>query len=261
MIRIIALTETGHDLARRIQAYWPDSRLDFCPQPFTATVQQAFLNGERLIMICAMGIAVRTLAPVLADKHRDPAVLVLDEHGQFVVPLLSGHEGGANEWGRQLAGKLTAQLVLTTANPYLKPVYAVGMGCERGCSVTEIAELFHHCLGLAGLTAAKIETIHSIDIKADETGFIDFCNHVNKKFQTWSAEQLNTVKSQLSTRSDYVFRVVGVYGVAESAALYGAMAITGTPAELILNKHKSQRATCAIARSYPRTYPQEYTQT
>ncbi|MEL0631099.1 cobalamin biosynthesis protein CbiG, partial [Psychromonas aquatilis] len=63
----------------------------------------------------------------------DPAVLVFDEQGQFVNPLLSGHEGGANELARQVTQLLQNQLVLNTANSYLKPKYVVGMCCERHC--------------------------------------------------------------------------------------------------------------------------------
>ena len=55
----------------------------------------------------------------------------------------------------------------------------------------------------------------------------------------------------LSTRSDYVYDTVGVYGVAESAALHAARKLTGNAPELVLAKRKSRRATCAIARAYP----------
>lgn len=253
MIRIVALTEAGRQLAVRLQSELAGSELWYKPQPFGERIQQAFSCGERLILICATGIAVRTLAPVINNKHQDPAVLVLDEQGQFVIPLLSGHEGGANDWAADIAQQLGAQLVMTTAKPYLKPVYTIGMGCERDCPVSELSSLLTQCLQQADLTLAQIASINSIDIKADEVGLMALADSLDKPFHTWSKQQLATVESQLSTKSDYVFKTVGVYGVAESAALVAAMREAGDSAELILNKQKNTKATCAIARAYPPT--------
>ena len=109
MIRIIALTEAGFLLAQRLAQHMPDSALYFKPQPFAGTVQSFFKQGDKLLFICATGIVMRTLAPVLQSKYDDPPVLVLDEQGRFVVPLLSGHEGGANHWGSQVADLLGAE--------------------------------------------------------------------------------------------------------------------------------------------------------
>lgn len=251
MIRIVALTEAGQQLAHRLQTAIPGSEVWYKPRPFAERLQQAFSNGDRLLLICATGIAVRSLAPVIADKHQDPAVLVLDEHGQFVIPLLSGHEGGANEWGREVAGILGAQFVLTTANSYVKPVYTVGMGCERNCPEEALAELLQNCLSQASLSLDNIYSINSIDLKADEDGLIDLAVKLNKRFETWTPTQLKQVEPLLNSRSDYVYSITGVYSVAESAALYGAQSRTDATPELVLTKQKNAKATCAIAKSYP----------
>jgi cobalt-precorrin 5A hydrolase len=257
VIRIFALTDAGAHLGERLKALLlaqePDAEVTFelKPQPFAETVQTAFEHGERLILICATGIAVRTLAPVLIDKYRDPAVLVLDEQGEFVIPLLSGHEGGANEWGRQISDLLNAQLAMTTAQPYLQPVYTVGMGCERGCSQAHLLEFLTGCLKQQGLTVDDIVSINSIDIKADEVGLIELAKNLGKSFQTYSAEILAAVNDQLVNPSQYVYDTVGVYGVAESAALWSAQQATGNTAELLQAKLKTPKATCAIARAYP----------
>ncbi|UZE97487.1 cobalt-precorrin 5A hydrolase [Alkalimarinus alittae] len=251
MIRIVSLTDAGQRLGERLQRKLPDSELWFKPKPFTETVQQAFKQGDRLILICATGIAVRTLAPVLGNKHQDPAVLVLDEQGQFVIPLLSGHEGGANDWANEVAEVIDGQLVMTTAKPYLRPIYTVGMGCERNCPEAELQQLLARCLSQAGLTLDSVDSISSIDIKADEVGLLSLAAKLGKPYVVWDKAQLATVESLLSTKSDYVFKTVGVYGVAESAALYSAQQHTGESAELVLVKQKTAKATCAIARSYP----------
>ena len=252
MIRIIALTEAGLKLAKIIaQTLSSDHEIWYKPKPFSSVVQQAFNQGDRLLFICATGIVVRTLAPVLTDKKNDPPVLILDEAGKFVIPLLSGHEGGANEWASEIANAISSQLVMTTANPYLAPVYSVGMGCERGCSIDDLAFLLTQSLAQVNLTLADISHLNSIDIKADEVGLINLAKKINKPYYTWDVKQLTTVEHLLNSKSDYVHSVVGVYGVAESAALYDVERITKNPGELILPKQKSATATCAIARAYP----------
>lgn len=74
-----------------------------------------FEEADALIFIGACGIAVRSIAPYIVSKKQDPAVLVLDECGKFVISLLSGHLGGANELTQTVAEILGAQPVVTTA--------------------------------------------------------------------------------------------------------------------------------------------------
>ncbi|SBS28758.1 cobalamin biosynthesis protein CbiG [Marinomonas aquimarina] len=250
MIRIIALTDAGQVLGKRLQTLVPNSELHFKPKPFAETVQDFFREGDALLFICATGIVMRTLAPVIESKLQDPPVLVLDELGRFVIPLLSGHEGGANQWGSDVAKVLNAELVMTTANAYLNPVYTLGMGCERNCPLEYLESLMLEGLERVGLAPEQISGLYSIDIKADETHLIELAKKYQWPFMTYSAEALKAVEPLLSTRSDYVFNTVGVYGVAESAALLGAQRLTNASPELRLNKIKNPKATCAVARAY-----------
>lgn len=87
-------------------------------------------KGNALLFIGACGIAVRAVAPYLRDKLSDVPVLVLDEMGQYVIPLLSGHMGGANGLARFLAGKIGANPVITTATD-LNHAFAVDLFAKR----------------------------------------------------------------------------------------------------------------------------------
>jgi precorrin-4 C11-methyltransferase len=80
------------------------------------TLQSAFQEHRSLVCIMATGIVMRDLAPVLRSKHTDPAVVVMDEQGQNIISLLSGHKGGANALTRQVAQLLGGHAVLTTAS-------------------------------------------------------------------------------------------------------------------------------------------------
>lgn len=71
-------------------------------------------DGEALIFVGALGVCVRKILPIVNDKYTDPAVLCIDTTGRFVIPVLSGHLGGANDLARRVADLLGAEAVITT---------------------------------------------------------------------------------------------------------------------------------------------------
>jgi cobalt-precorrin 5A hydrolase len=78
-------------------------------------IDEFFHQYDGLIFIMAAGIVVRVIAPHIRDKRFDPAVVVMDENGEYAVSLLSGHIGGANELTHMVAHALQAKPVITTA--------------------------------------------------------------------------------------------------------------------------------------------------
>ena len=92
--------------------------------------EEAFAKDEVIVFVGASGIAVRAIAPYIRDKTVDPAVVVVDEKGQYAISLLSGHLGGANLFTNKIAGILGAEPVITTATD-LNHKFAVDEWAKR----------------------------------------------------------------------------------------------------------------------------------
>lgn len=110
-----------------------------------------FKLSDVIVFIGACGIAVRSIAPFVKSKKTDPAVIVIDECGKYVISLLSGHIGGANEFTLKLADLLGAEPVITTATD-LHNTFAVDVFASKNdCAVFPLvnAKLFSAAL-LAG---------------------------------------------------------------------------------------------------------------
>jgi cobalamin biosynthesis protein CbiG len=97
----------------------------------------------------ATGIAARFIDGLVQDKHRDPAVVVVDEAARFAIALVGGHEGGANALAYRVANAVGATPVVTTATEAIKPL-VVGIGCRRGATADQIEAAVLRALALPG---------------------------------------------------------------------------------------------------------------
>jgi cobalt-precorrin 5A hydrolase/precorrin-3B C17-methyltransferase len=330
-IAIIVLGLAATALGRRLQAALPGSRLHG-PSAYPADWDESFERasphiaglfeaGLPILGLCASGILIRSVAPLLAAKREEPPVVALAEDGSVAVPLVGGHHG-ANALARAVAALTGGTAAITTAgdlklglaldepppgwrivNPervrpitaallrgepvalaaeaggadwlragaiawaeqaerqvlvtdrsvdpaidalvFRPPVLALGIGCERGCPAEEIADLAHSTLAEAGLAAAAVAAVVSVELKLAEPGIHALAESLGVPARFFSAARLLAETDRLSERSAAVFRATGCWGVAEGAALAAA----GPGGALVRPKRKSRRATCAVARA------------
>ena len=128
-VHILYFTQTGSVLAAKLAREL--ARVENvtyasgkgCCKEWTA---EHFRKGNVLVYIGACGIAVRAVAPHIGSKETDPAVIVIDEKGENVIPILAGHLGGANEWARKIAELTKGKAVLTTATD-VNGIFAVDL--------------------------------------------------------------------------------------------------------------------------------------
>ncbi len=146
-VHILSFIAAGQRLSRRLaqdvlcdETTLQYARADgFLPYASVdAFARQAMACSDAIIFIGAAGIAVRAIAPYVRSKATDPAVLVIDNSARFVIPLLSGHIGGANRLAARIAAAIGAQAVITTATDTQGVFAADTWAVEHHCAVRNI---------------------------------------------------------------------------------------------------------------------------
>ena len=260
--------------------------------------EDCFNDNDALIFISSAGIAVRHIAPFVKDKTTDPAVLCIDEKGTYVIPLLSGHIGGANDLARELSESIGAEAVITTATDinhrfsvdswaarngliidsmkYAKAVSAailerdiplcsdfyitgglpqgiykrekgelgilisyekrepfeqtlrlipkvlhIGIGCRKGISKEAVKAAAEQVLEEHNIDIRAIKNASSMDIKASESGLLEYIKEQGWPMTFYSAEELMKVQGDFSS-SEFVKSITGVDNVCERSALMNA---------------------------------------
>lgn len=145
-VALVAITRHGLALAGRLLQPLSGATL-YAPEKFAAEVPPGtlcysgkvgdqvpglFATYDSIVAVVSLGAMVRLVAPHIKDKSSDPAVVVIDEGGRFVIPMLSGHLGGANALAGRLAAELGATAVLTTASDARQTLAVDLLGHEFG---------------------------------------------------------------------------------------------------------------------------------
>lgn len=305
-VSIIAFTDNGMEIAYKLSNSLSEvNDVDFtrCGKGALSTwSEEHFSTSDALIFIGAIGIALRAIAPYIKTKTKDPAVVVVDELGQFSIPILSGHIGGANELALRISEILNAIPVITTAtdinkvfavdtwaksqglqilnpqciklvsskllkgeslhvksdypiqgnlpkNVYLNDledsnvgydviithndlenerkndtlllvpqIITVGIGCRKDISFEAIESSILNILESENYHILAINALASIDKKANEKGILEFAKKYDLPFNTYSAEELNSLEGDF-TKSEFVKSVVEVDNVCERSAI------------------------------------------
>jgi len=113
-------------LPNRVHAYSGALRDEIAP---------LFAGNDQIVFFVSLGAVVRLIAPYLKSKDEDPGIIVVDDAGQFVIPVLSGHVGGANAWSERVAALIGATPVVTTASDVGKTIPVDILGRELGWKV------------------------------------------------------------------------------------------------------------------------------
>ncbi|NOQ15662.1 MAG: cobalamin biosynthesis protein CbiG [Methyloprofundus sp.] len=150
-IVLVAITKHGATQVAQLAAKLPDADIlvaekfqellannavaQFYTGPFKAQIADLFKKYDQIVFFVSLGAVVRLVAPFLKSKDEDPGIIVVDDAAQFVIPVLSGHVGGANACAEMLADILDATPVLTTASDVGKTIPVDILGRELGWQV------------------------------------------------------------------------------------------------------------------------------
>ena len=144
-VAILAITKNGIKMGLSLKNLFPDWKI-FAPSKFSDSnevidwyddstsikIVDLFKSNNALICLFSLGAVIRLIAPHIKDKKTDPAVIVIDDQAQFVISVLSGHLGGANELSNDIAKKINAVPVITTAADVNKTIAVDLVGKEFG---------------------------------------------------------------------------------------------------------------------------------
>ena len=149
-VSVLAITKNGVNIGGKLKELFPDWNI-FAPSKLSNEnksiiwysestsdkIIELFKNSNALICLFSLGAVIRLIAPHLKDKKTDPAVIVIDDKMTFVISVLSGHIGGANELTQEISEKLNALPVITTAADVNKTIVVDLVGRQFGWKIDD----------------------------------------------------------------------------------------------------------------------------
>lgn len=169
-LAIICVTEHGYSIAKNIEENI-NGQYDVSiykreivkEKGIKLITEEVFKSFSNIIFISSTGIAVRSIAPFIQSKVNDPAILVIDNSSKYVISLLSGHLGGANELTLKVAEILKSQPIITTATD--------NMNIEAPDIIAKKHDLMIDNMKICKNVAAAL-------VQGGKVGFIDYNNEV-----------------------------------------------------------------------------------
>ena len=149
-IAVLAITKNGIEIGLKLKEYFSDFEI-FAPIKFsndnekiqwyenstTQKIVDLFKNNDGIICLFSLGAVIRLLAPHIKDKKTDPAVNVINDNANFMISVLSGHLGGANELSNEIAEKMGSTPIITTAADVNKTIAVDLVGREFGWKIND----------------------------------------------------------------------------------------------------------------------------
>ena len=149
-VAVLAITKNGvkiglklKELVNSWQIYAPskfsnnDNNIEWYSDSTTSKIANLFKTNDAIVCIFSLGAVIRLISPHLKDKKTDPAVIVIDDKTKFVISVLSGHLGGANKLTEEIAEKLGAISVVTTAADVNQTIAVDLLGREFGWKIED----------------------------------------------------------------------------------------------------------------------------
>ena len=253
-VALVAVSEEGARLGLGLQArfaepdrvtlwaakqYIPEARVyEGGMQAFTATL---WPDHAAVVGIMASGIMVRAIGPLVASKYEDPAVIVVDDAGRYVISLLSGHEGGANRLAEQIAGETNGLPIVTTGSEAKRRI-VLGIGARKGVSEEQVLAAVDEALAAAGKSRDDVRAVATIDMKKDEAGILAAAERLGVPVQVIGRERIRALQDVLR-EPGFVEQITGVAAVCEPAAM-----LAGAQTELLSRRTARDGVTVALAQ-------------
>lgn len=228
-ISVITVSEEGIAIARKIASEIPDAEIYTRNNEETyslpSAIEKAFNEKNGIIFIGAMGICVRLISPYLKDKYTDPAVVCIDCLGRYVIPVISGHVGGANQLSERISRIIGAEPVITTQSDIknlwgldtigrkfgweAEPVVQIENTCSYGNTAPEKSSMNK----VISLFVAERPTALILDIRDNGTEYLErtLPSHVEVFYSFYEFQRKNTPEPDSKPLFELVIAVTPYY--------------------------------------------------
>lgn len=249
-IALIAVSEEGAHLGARLCSLLPDAQLWVSREGLHAHARlyegslvefagSLWTTHSAIVFVMASGIAVRSIAPWVASKYDDPAIVVIDDAGRFAISLLSGHEGGANALAEDIA-QLTGAVPVVTTGTEAKRDVVLGVGSRKGVTREQVLAAIDEVLDSTGRSRADVRALATIDMKAGEPGIRAAADELGVVLRVVPRPRIRALQDALREPT-FAEEVTGVAAVCVPAALMS------DPHAMLLAQTAKDGVTVAIA--------------
>lgn len=249
-VAVVCLTPQAADAARHLAAaldadLFVHTLVEGCPVAvafprLADQLRDLWPRVRGLVVFAPAGAVVRSIAPLLDHKTRDPGVVVLDALSRWAVPIAGGHEGGANRLADRVANILGCESVVTTASEAARDL-VVGLGCRRGTSSAAILEAVDLALERQNLSWERVRAFATGSPKRDEAGLRDAA--ASRGIPLVVVHDLELRSRRRGVRRTAASRHVGLPALSHPAAL-----AAGRRTKCLLNRFRHGPVMLSVAR-------------